>query len=68
MFWVPRTHRGPRQRLWPGSGETLHMGGNVAHPEHPQSTKPGAMVWITGLDIASPQNRARGELGTISIW
>lgn len=44
------------------------MGGNVAHPEHPQSTKPGAMVWITGLDIASPQNRARGELGTISIW
>lgn len=40
----------------------------MARPDHPQSTKLGAVVWITGLDVASPQNRARGELGTISIW
>ena len=48
-------------------------GGGGEDPGHgrergPQSTKLGAVVWITGLDVASPQNRARGELGTISIW
>ena len=56
-------------RLWGRRNQLgLDMGGNVARPDHPQSTKLGAVVWITGLDVASPQNRARGELGTISIW
>ena len=68
MFWVDITGDPGRDCGGGGGGETLDMGGNVACPDHPQSTKLGAVVWITGLDVASPQNRARGELGTISIW